>query len=219
MSLLIFLSQDLFQSVERLTFVILLCNNLENLMRTCCGYLVVLCCVIRSSKANGLVLLWMLDCLGCCLICSSCKLETLNYVYWSKINLSLYIRKSSDYWWIGWYTSCITMLTCLIIGKWAHDSSPLPSWFPLEWRNLSRGDSSFEVSNQSHLCRRSEASESLQASTRCISPNPTFTLGTTTTQATPKFRASRWSSVGCWKTLAAAPLGSITDMIRQLVIC
>ena len=28
---------------------------------------------------------------------------------------------------------------------------------------------------------------------------PTFTLGTTTTQATPKFRASRWSSVGCWK--------------------
>ena len=55
------------------------------------------------------------------------------------------------------------------MSSWLFSSSLL---VPTRMTTLSRGDSSFEVSNQSHLCRRSEASKSLQASTRCISPNP-----------------------------------------------
>jgi len=140
----------------------------------------VLCCVIGSSKANGLVLLRMLDCLECCLICSSCKLETLNYVYLDQKLIFLCISEELGLlmdWVIYFVYHYVDLLDH---WKMSSFSSPFSLNLCSQDSKLLGGDSHsrFPISPTFAGGLR-QASKSLQASTRCISPNPTFTLGTT----------------------------------------
>ena len=168
-------------------------------MWTCCGYLVVLCCVIGSSKTNGLVLLRMLDCLECCLICSSCKLGTLNYVYLDQKLIFLCISEELGLlmdWVIYFVYHYVDLLDHWKMSSWLFSSSllvPTRMTTPFEGRFFIRG---FQSVPPMQEVWGKQVFTSLHA---LHITQPTFTLGTTTTQATPKFRASRWSSVGCWK--------------------